>query len=100
MLASLDPYPSRIHPPGPADVGHHPKEMNRRDRVGICKRTELMPVRLAPTVYLAAGCERPLGEILGPEADDVPDVVDRTCSLVDEALGRRETAATPAGSRT
>jgi integrase len=50
------------------------------------------------TVQLALGHSTPT-VTLNTYVHEWPDVLDRTRSLVDDALGGRETAATPAGSR-
>jgi hypothetical protein len=50
------------------------------------------------TVPLALGHRTPT-VTLNTYVHEWPDVLDRTRSLVDAALGQRETAATPAGSR-
>jgi integrase len=50
------------------------------------------------TVQLALGHSTPT-VTLNTYVHEWPDVLDRTRSLVDDALGRRETAATPAGGR-
>jgi hypothetical protein len=49
-------------------------------------------------VQLALGHSTPT-VTLNTYVHEWPDVLDRTRSLVDNALGGRETAATPAGSR-
>lgn len=51
------------------------------------------------TVQLALGHSTPT-VTLNTYAHEWPDVLDRTRSLVDEALGTRETAAIPAERRT